>query len=168
MKEKINKSQQEKKQELTAALQEIGMTINEVKGWLNDVSREHELDDWTYVTVKTNHETRKNRHKNKLMKELFNDAAYGHKTSAAASRQYSDAINRLYNDIKNVEDVEEEQPETSCTETRSNVTFIPGTLAYQARLLVAGAEVQGDYKINYSYNTLDKKGVLQVEFLDPI
>jgi len=165
MKEKTKKSQQEKKQELAAALQEIGMTINEVKGWLNDASREHELDDWTYVTVKTNHEAKKGAHKNKLMKELFNDAAYGHKHVASCSTEYSDAINRLYDDIKNLDN---EPCETPCISPKSNVTFIPGTSQTKALLLVGGVEVLGDYKLNYSYNTVEKKGILQVEFLDPI
>jgi len=95
MQEKPKKSQQEKKQELTAALQEIGMTVNEVKGWLNDASRKHELDNWAYVTVKTNHEAKKGAHKNKLMKELFNDNTYGYKKTTSCSTEYSDAINRL-------------------------------------------------------------------------
>lgn len=146
MKEKINKLQQDKKQKLTATLQEIGMTINEVKGWLRDVSGDYPTSvnrDYSY--------------KNKLMKDLFKDSR--------CTASYSEAINCLYDDIKNLDN---EPCETPCTSPKSNVTFIPGTAQTEALLLVGGVQVLGDYKLNYLYNTVEKKGILQVEFIDPI
>jgi len=147
------------KQKLARALEEMGMTVDEAKQWLSEAADQQTKQTSRCFNTKSKPSG----------KSCFSDTSLDDQLAFAFwFKEHEDAYQETKTAEKCVLNAEEPAtPQTNKT-SKSNVTFIPGTAQTKALILVNGVEVLGDYKLNYSYNTVEKKSVLQVEFLDPL
>jgi len=157
------------KQRLAKALAEINMTVEEAKQWLADAADEQVNTAKQCMNQKVcinNQDVEDqlafafwyNEHADEYSDKA--EKCVQSRKSCPTSRKYADAVSRL------VKDIESAAP--PALKLASNVAFVPGSATIKPRLIIAGQEVTGNYRLNYSCdNGPVPVSALIVEFIDP-
>lgn len=143
------------KQKLAKALEEIGMTVDEAKQWLAEAVNQQAAQ--TAHCFNPKHKA--------TSKSCFPEGSLDEQLAFAFwFKEHEDA----YAEAATTANYNAVQPSKQPEKDKSNVTFIPGNAQNKPLLLVGGAQVLGDYKACYFFDSNSGKSTLQVEFIDPI